>query len=57
MINWLRKILGIDKLWLELRQTQLTVYRIEKKVRVGRRPQRYDEIERARKRRHKRKIA
>lgn len=53
MINWIKRKLGIIALENTAAFQTAAIHRIEKKIRIGRKPQRYDEIERARKRRYK----
>lgn len=67
MLNWLRKKLGILKLEQRLadvdreicrlekqeHRTQAALKKTQKHIRTGRRPQRYDQIERGRSRRQK----
>lgn len=53
MIRWIKKKLGILQVERTMAQHTADIRRLEKKVRIGKRPMRYDEIERARKRRYK----
>lgn len=60
MFNWLRKKLGIDVLAAQVWKTQGqvmklqgTVRKLQNKTRLGKAPQRYDEIQRAQSRRRK----
>lgn len=60
MIKWLKKKLGILSLARRVELLEKDIIRVykeqnrfEKSARIGRKPQRYDQIERARKRRQK----
>lgn len=60
MFNWLRKKLGIEAIEKQVWKTQGalmklqgTVRKLQNKTRLGKRPQRYDQIERDRSRRRK----
>jgi len=56
MFNWLMKKLGIVSLQDRVTRTENAINRIEKKTRIGKMSQRYDEIERARKLRKKGRV-
>lgn len=53
MWNWLRRKLGIIALEVQQERASKAIRRIEKATGIAKEPQRYDEIERARKRRQK----
>lgn len=55
MLTWLKTKLGITALEAQVETTRLTVGRLDKKVsnRIDKKALRYDEVERARKRRKK----
>lgn len=54
MINWLKEKLGIPVIKRELNFALVRIDRLEKSTRQDKRPMRYEQIERARKRRYKR---
>ena len=53
MINWLKKRLGIPAIMADLNKAFNRIERLEKTTRLGKKSQRYGEIERARKNRYK----
>lgn len=53
MKNFLQKWLGITKLWRAVNHAMNRIRRLENMTRLGRKSQRYDQIERARKNRYK----